>query len=151
MSNTSIETPNTDLTLTLENSPKTLPGFVHAGDRFEHQGQFAKTLASAFIKFTAEGQYHSSQDSVDSFIALADLHRELTDEIRAFMHDEVPFVYEDQQIQPLLLNFAVYRLTQISRRYYFATLQNQPQAILEDLKTVIRARQQEYDLLLHHA
>lgn len=151
MSNMSIDLPTEDLTLSLENSPKALPGFIKVLEsRSTHRGQFAKILASGFLKFTTEGRRLSEVDSVQSFIELADLHRDLAEQAQQFLQEEVPFVYEDQQIQPLLLNFALYRLKQISRRYYFATLQNQPQAILDDLQTVIKERQQEYDLLFQH-
>ncbi len=150
MANRGVELPTEDIKLTLENSPKLIPGFIKVGIPHSHNGQFSKTLASAFLKFTKEGKALSHQDSVDSFIHLSDLHRELTEEAQHFLQEEVPFIYADQQIQPLLLNFAVFRLKQISRQYYFATLQNQPQAILTDLKSVIKQRQEEYEELLHH-
>lgn len=148
MSNTGIELPTEAIPLTLDHTPKTIPGFIKPVTPHANQGQFAKALASGFIKFTKEGQRLSQQDSVQSFIELADLHRQLTEDAHLFLQEEVPFVYEDQQIQPLLFNFAAFRLKQVSRRYYFATLQNQPQAILDDLKTVIKQRQEEYDALL---
>lgn len=150
MANTGIELPTEDLTLSVENCQKTLPGFVMSAVNHSTQGQFAKSMASAFLKFTAEGKALSSIDSVHSFIALADLHRDLTEQAQNFLQEEVPFIYENQQIQPLLLNFAVFRLKQVSRKFYFATIQNQPQAILSDLKNVIKQRQDEYEELLQY-
>lgn len=147
MANTGLDLPTQDLIRSFESRPKALPGFIKSVASRSAQGQMAKALASAFLKYTAEGQRYSKEDSVQSFIALSQLHRELTEEVQRFLLDEVPFVYEDQQLQPLLLNFALYRLNQISRRYYYAVLQNQPQAVLKDLKAVIQQRQAEYDTL----
>src|SRR5688572_22567126 len=98
-----------------------MPGFIKSNITNLRHGQLAKSLASGFLKFTSQGLKLSQSETVQSFIALADLHRELTDEAQAFLQEEVTFVYEDQQIQPLLLNFAAYRLRLASRRYYFGT------------------------------
>lgn len=148
MPNKSIDLPGQDRIVTLEPSETRLPGFVKATFQPTRDSQFAKTLASAYMKFTTDGQALMREDSAESFIRQAELHRDLAEDAREYLLDEVPFVYEDQQIQPLLLNFALFRLKQVSRRYYFATLQNQPKAIVDDLKSVVDQRQQEYDAVL---
>ncbi len=150
VSKSGIDLPSETMTLTIEDLHKTIPGFVKLSANQHIQGLYAKALASAFIKFTTEGRNHTDTDSVQSFIALYNLHRDLTEQATMFLKEEVPFIYQDQQIQPLLLNFAAYRLKLISRRYYYASLQNQPSAILADLKAIIRQRQEEYDTLLQH-
>ncbi len=150
MARNSIDLPTEDLILTLDNTSKAMPGFLKLQDRRSIQGVYAKALASGFVKFTTEGRALAGQDSVQGFIELADLHRDLTEQAHQFLEEEVSFIYEDQPIQPLLLSFAAYRLNQVSRKYYFATLQSQPTAVINDLKHVIKQRQEEYDELLQH-
>jgi len=148
VSNTSMDLSKDDIILSLDNTHKAMPGFIKSSPENHQEGQFAKALASGYLKFTEEGKSLSEIDSVQNFITLADLHRSLTDEAQHFLREEVPYVYEDQLIQPLLLHFSAFRLKQLSRRYYFATLQNQPKAILDDLKQTIKERQAEYEALL---
>lgn len=135
--------------LSLDNLMKEHAGFVKLTPVEEaHNGQFAKSLASAYIRITEEGQNLSSQESVQSFIALADLHRQLSEEARTFLQDEVAFIYEDQQIHPILVDFAAWRLKQASRRLYFASLQNEPVEVMNRLKQAVRQHQLEVDALL---
>lgn len=148
MPSNSIDLPTDSISLLSEYSRKLIPGFVKVTADRGTRGQFAKALASALLKFTTEGKRLSKTDSVLSFIELAGLYRDLAEQAQVFLQEEIPFIYEDQPLQPVLLSFAAFRLKHVSRRYYFAMLQNQPQAILEDLRDVIRQRQQEYDELL---
>jgi hypothetical protein len=148
VTHTSMDLSKDDIILTLDNTHKPIPGFIKGGSQNYQEGQFAKAMASGYLKFTQEGKRLSETDSVQSFITLADLHRSLTEEAQHFLREDVPYVYEDQLIQPLLLHFSAFRLKQLSRRYYFATLQNQPKAILDDLKNSIKERQNEYEALL---
>lgn len=136
------------IVLTLENPSKSIPGFVKGDMTPGETGSFGGVLASSLLKYTAEGKTLCETDSPQSLIALSQLHQELAEQAQQFLNEEVPFIYEDQPILPLLMNFALFRLRQVSRRFYFASLQSQPTAVLEDLKSVIQARQGEYDALV---
>lgn len=148
MSHTGIDLPADEMILTLENTSKAVPGFARQSRRQGGQGQFAKTLASAYIKFTVEGRSLADNDSVQSFIALSDLHRSLTEEAQNFLHDEMPLLSEDQPMQPLLLNFSLYRLSQAARHYHQSAIQKQHSDTLEILKTGLVFLQAEFDEIL---
>ncbi len=150
MTNTDLELQSEDLILSLDSVEKETPGFVKSPSKEVHTGQYAKVLASAYIQFTAEGGSLGELESVQNFIALSELHRDLEDQAKLFLQQEVSFIYEGQPLGPLLLRFSAFRLSQISQLFYFASLENQPKSILEDLKQVIQQRQEEYELLLKY-
>jgi hypothetical protein len=109
---------------------------------------YAKTLASAYLKFTAEGRQLDETDSPQSFVSLYSLHNNLTERADDYLDSDVPFVYEGQPIQPLLLNFAAYLLTQASRDYLVASLQDKPSEDIQAIRDRIQAHQKEYDAIL---
>lgn len=137
-----------DILLTLDKPYKSVPGFIKGDVPVRETAPFAKVLASYFLKYTEEGKTLCETDSPKSLIALSQLHQDLSEQAQLFLSEDVPFVYEDQPILPLLMNFALFRLKQVSRRFYFASLQSQPTPVLDDLKTVIQLRQAEYDQLI---
>jgi hypothetical protein len=137
-----------DVILTLEKPYKAMPGFVKGDTPARETASFARVLASSFLKYTEEGKNLCETDSSNSLIALSQLHQDLSEQAQLFLNEEVPFLYEDQPVLPLLMNFALFRLKQVSRRFYFASLQNQSNTMLDDLKTIIQLRQAEYDQLL---
>lgn len=143
MSRTSFKNGLDEQILSLENCSKLLPGFIKLDRERIPKGQFAKVLASAFIKFTAQGQLPSEEDSVQNFLEMAQLHWELTEQARCFLTDAVSFVVEQQQLQPLLLEFAVYRVQQIAHQYTHVEAQSPSSAIMADLKRVLIQRQED--------
>ena len=109
---------------------------------------FANLLASAYLRYTEQGL--DEQESVQSFVTLHQLHNDLAEEAEKYLNAEIPFVFEGQPIQPLLLNFAAYRITQASRQYLAETLQDKPLEEITMLKQKIQRYQSEYDAILKH-
>lgn len=145
MGNNGIRLTSDTVRLTTEQVEKPLPGFIKLSESPSPDYHFSKLLASAYIKFTEEGRRLSAQDSVQSLISLAALHRELTEEAQAYLRQEVAFIYDDQQLQPLLQGFAAFRLAQLRLRYESAAASQQSPTILADLERVLRQRQSELD------
>ena len=112
---------------------------------------YAKTLASAYLKFTKDGGSMEETDSAQSFVSLYSLHNELTEQAEAYLASDVPFVYEGQPVQPLLLNFSAFRITLASREYLAATVQDKPSEEIAAIKTRIQDYQKEYDAILQLA
>jgi hypothetical protein len=136
-------------TILLEKPVKETYAFTKAAYNADSQRDFCKAMASAYLVFTQEGQALRELDSPESFTRLYELHLQLTDEAHAYLSVEVPFVYEGQPIQPLLLNFAAHRITKASQQYLAATLQDKPQSLIAALKSQIQAHQFEYDAILN--
>ncbi len=136
------------LTISRDALSKAVPGFIKLHETSPSTGQLAKAIASAFLKYTKEGEALSSEDSVQSFIAQADLHRALTEDAVEFLKKETPYIYEDQPLHHLLLSFAAFRLTQASRKFYYATFQNMTHQQQSTLKKAISYCQEAYDTLL---
>lgn len=111
---------------------------------------FANLLASAYLRYTEQGSQLNEQESVQSFVTLHQLHHDLAEEAERYLNAEIPFVFEGQPIQPLLLNFAAYRITQASRQYLAETLQDKSSEEIAALKNKIQRHQAEYDAILHH-
>lgn len=151
MTRSGLELPTDTILLSVENIDKSPYGFTTGEACNRDDGHYAKSLASAYLKFTEKGKQLSVGDSVQQFIQLADLHRDLTEEVRQFLKQEIQFIYEDQPIQALLVHFAAFRLQQMSRRYYYASLQNHQADELAALKASIMACQAEYDQLMQHS
>jgi hypothetical protein len=113
------------------------------------KGELAKVLASSFLKYSARSIELSAQDSVDSFIELNRLCRELTGEAEHFLQQEIRFILENQPLEQLLLAFASHRLNQASRTYYYETLMSgASSAAAYQLKATVLERQQDLDNLL---
>lgn len=149
MSKKGIELPAKSIVLSLSKTEQGSPGFVKVPQETRNNsGQFAKALASGFLKFSTEGRRLSQTESVQNFIQLAELHNKLTQEAHQFLKDEVPLVYEDQPIFDLLLKFAAWRLSQASRLEHFGHLRQIPPGELEQIQADTRLCQEEYDLLL---
>ena len=147
MPSSSIDLQQESITVSLR--PERVPGFILSAQRPDSEsGQLAKALASGFLKFTPEGQTLAGSDSVQRFIALSALHREVSEDAANFLKEAVPLVCEDQPLHPLLLSFSLYRLRQARQHYAVANLENQPEAVLAGLTETLRRRQAEYDLII---
>jgi hypothetical protein len=133
--------------LTSHTLSNTIHGFVRPMMSMKNPGLFARVLASAFLKFTCQGQLLLQTDSDNLPLDWSALHQDLTEEAQQFLQEDVPFLYEDHPIYPLLLHFAAFRLRVVSSRYYYATLHNHPPLVINDLKTQIKDRQTEYNAL----
>lgn len=141
-------TTTTNETLTLELSKNSKFAKLRKELQTTTPADFSKTLASAYIKFTRQGSQLDENDSAQSFVSLYSLHNDLAEDAAAYLDSDVPFVYEGQPVQPLLLNFAAYRITQASRQYLVATIQDKPAEQIAEIKARIRDFQQEYDAIL---
>lgn len=140
-------------TLTLERSKQSKFASVRPSDNQKRPSaeDFAKTLASAYLKFTQPGSQLEETDSPQSFVSLYELHNDLTEQAHDYLESDVPFVYEGQPIQPLLLNFGAFRIMQASRKYLLGSFQEREQTEIDRLKQEIKLLQQEYDAILQLA
>jgi len=122
--------------------------FVSRPATHTESGAYARSLASGYMKYTQSTQALTHEDSVNSFVALAASHQALLEQMRQFLREEVDFVYEDQPIQPLLLQFAAWRLAKASRTYTNTALKPQSFEAIDTAKAQVLACQAEYDALI---
>ena len=135
-------------TITLELPEKESYAFIKANTQTLNSPEYCKTLASAYLKFTPYGQAHQPTDSAEVFSQLYELHQNLVNEVEDYLRQEVPFVYEGQPLQPVLLSFSAYRIAKASQQYMAATLQEKPESDRLALKEKIQSYQAEYEAIL---
>lgn len=138
-------------TIQLELPEKAAYAFIKANTQTINTPEYCRMLASAYLRFTELGKKHQEPESADAFSQLYDLHQKLVAEVEDYLKQEVPFVYEGQPVQPVLLSFAAYRIAKISQQYLAATLQEKPENERLAMKEKIQAYQTEYEALLQSA
>lgn len=134
--------------LTLCDEQLNWPAFLLKPAKVQEPAQLARSLASAFLKYVEPEQAQDETASVNEWLRLAQLHKDLTLEIQQFTHRAAMFVADGQPLEPLLLNFAAYRLEMASTAYELLTRQNATPLELENAMNLIRQRQQEYERIL---
>ena len=132
----------------LELPEKDTYAFIKANTQAISSPEYSKMLASAYIKFTPHAQENKAMDSPEAFGQLYDLHQNLVAQVEDYLRQEVPFVYEGQPLQPVLLSFSAYRIAKASQQYMAATLQEKPETERLALKDMIQVYQSEYDAIL---
>ncbi len=114
---TTSSTRSKTVTLRREDAKRFPAAFEARGVPSGRRGELARVLASSFLKYSSQAD-ELCDDNVESFIRLHQFHNELLDLAVAFLNEEIRVVADGGNLDDLLLAFAGYRLSAVSRSYY---------------------------------